>query len=78
MKPQPEKAIQLSAKERGDLVRAAFKHLMRPLSRHDHIYLFSSPANARRLREAIDDSKAGRGRVMTIEELRREVGLDSP
>ncbi|HEV3049949.1 MAG TPA: hypothetical protein VGX50_06560 [Longimicrobium sp.] len=52
--------------------------MMRPPSRHDHIYLFSSPANARRLREAIDDSKAGRGRVMTIEELRREVGLDSP
>ena len=76
MKPRPEKAIQLSEKERGGLVRAAFKRLMRPPSRNDHIYLFSSPENARRLMEAYQDALAGRGRVMTIEELRREVGLE--
>jgi hypothetical protein len=69
--------INLSDRQRGALVRAAFKNLMRPPSRHDHIYLFSSPENARRLREAIDGAKAGRGRVITIEELRRELGLDA-
>lgn len=70
--------INLSDRQRGALVRAAFKNLMRLPSRHDHIYLFSSPENARRLREAIDNAKAGRGRVMTVEELRREVGLADP
>jgi hypothetical protein len=68
--------INLSDRQRGVLVRAAFKHLMRPPSRHDRIYLFSSPENARRLMEAYEDSLAGRMRVMTIEELRAEVGLE--
>lgn len=77
MKPRPEKAIQLSDKERGDLVRAAFKHLMRPPSRHDHIYLFSSPENARRLRTAIEGSHANRNMIsFDVDELQRELGLE--
>lgn len=40
------------------------------------IYLFRSPANAALLLEAFERSERGEGKVMTIEELRREVGLD--
>ncbi len=39
------------------------------------IYLFSSPANAARLLEAYGRAQQGEGQAMTIEELRREVGL---
>ena len=38
-------------------------------------YLLSSPANARRLLEAIEQADRGKGTIMTIEELRRTVGL---
>ena len=38
-------------------------------------YLLRSPKNAKRLLGAIRDAKRGRLRKMTIEELRREVGL---
>ena len=38
-------------------------------------YLLSSPANARRLLEAIEQADRGEGTIMTIEELRRTVGL---
>jgi hypothetical protein len=45
-------------------------------SRGDTEYLMSSPANARRLLAAIEDARAGRGtRVVTTDELRRELGL---
>ncbi|HEX6038271.1 hypothetical protein [Longimicrobium sp.] len=45
-------------------------------SRGDTEYLMSSPANARRLLAAIEDARAGRGtRVVTMDELRRELGL---
>lgn len=45
-------------------------------SRGDTEYLLSSPENARRLLAAIEDARAGRGtRVMTVDELRRELGL---
>jgi antitoxin YefM len=40
------------------------------------IYLFRSPANAALLLEAFERSERGEGKVMTIEELRREVGFD--
>jgi antitoxin YefM len=40
------------------------------------IYLFRSPANAALLLEAFERSEQGEGKVMTIEELRREVGFD--
>lgn len=44
--------------------------------RGDTEYLLSSPENARRLLTAIEDARAGRGtRVMTVDELRRELGL---
>ncbi|HEX6370310.1 MAG TPA: hypothetical protein VF006_15425 [Longimicrobium sp.] len=49
---------------------------VRPPSRNDHIYLFSSPENARRLMDAYDEVVSGRGRVMTLDELRAEVGLE--
>jgi antitoxin YefM len=38
-------------------------------------YLLSSPSNARRLLEAIEQADRGEGKIMTIEELRRTVGL---
>jgi antitoxin YefM len=38
-------------------------------------YLLGSPANARRLLEAIEQADRGEGTIMTIEELRRTVGL---
>ena len=51
--------------------------MMRPPSRHDHIYLFSSPENARRLREAIEDADANRNMIpFKLDELHRELGLD--
>lgn len=58
------------------LVRAAFKRLMRPPARNDHIHLFSSPENARRLREAYADALANRGVTCSgVNELRRLAGL---
>lgn len=38
-------------------------------------YLLRSPANAERLSKAIDRSKKRQGKAMSIEALRREVGL---
>jgi antitoxin YefM len=40
-------------------------------------YLLRSPKNAKRLLGAVRRAKRGQLRKMTIEELRREVGLDS-
>jgi hypothetical protein len=64
--------------KRGALAHRPFGLRMRPPSRNDHIYLFNSPENARRLMEAYENALAGRGRVMTLEELRAEVGLGQP
>lgn len=73
---QRERAVSLSDAQRGLLVRAAFKRLMRPPSRNDHIYLFSSVENARRLMEAFEDSRTSRNTVaVDLEDLRREPGL---
>jgi antitoxin YefM len=41
-------------------------------------YLLASPRNAQRLLAALERSLKGEARPMTIPELRREVGLDSP
>lgn len=38
-------------------------------------YLLRSPRNAERLREATARLRAGEGRVLTVDELREEVGL---
>ena len=38
-------------------------------------YLLRSPRNAERLRRAIAEVEAGKGEVMTVEELRQRVGL---
>ena len=73
---QREQAVLLNAAQRGLLVRAAFKRMMRPPSRNDHIYLFSSPENARRLLEALENSLAGHNTVaVDLDDLRRELGL---
>jgi len=40
-------------------------------------HLLRSPRNALRLYGALNDALAGKGRKMTVDELRREVGLDS-
>lgn len=40
-------------------------------------HLLHSPANARRLLEALERAMKGEGQPMTVEELRREVGLDA-
>jgi hypothetical protein len=45
-----------------------------PVSRNDHIHLFSTEANARRIREAVQQLDEGRGCRMTFEELRERVG----
>jgi hypothetical protein len=39
------------------------------MSRNDHIHLFSTEANARRLREALQQVDEGRVRWMPVEEL---------
>ena len=38
-------------------------------------YLLASPRNRRRLMAALRQSRAGKGRRMTVEELRKEAGL---
>lgn len=38
-------------------------------------HLLRSPENARRIMEALREIRSGRGRRMSIEELRKEVGL---
>ena len=41
------------------------------------IHLFKSPANARRLLRALEDTETGKNaRPMTIEELKQDIGLD--
>jgi len=42
------------------------------------IHLLSSPENARRLFDALERAQRGEGRVMTVEELRREIFSESP
>jgi antitoxin YefM len=39
-------------------------------------HLLRSPRNAQRLMEALRDARRGKGRRMSLEQLRREVGLD--
>jgi antitoxin YefM len=39
-------------------------------------HLLRSPRNAQRLMEALHDARQGKGRLMSPEQLRREVGLD--
>jgi hypothetical protein len=46
-----------------------------PASRNDHIHLFSTEANARRIREAVQQLDEGRGVRMTFEELCGRAGL---
>lgn len=61
--------------KRGALSHRPFGLGVRRPSRNDHIHRFSSAENGRRLREAYADALAGRGRTMTLAELRAEVGL---
>jgi PHD/YefM family antitoxin component YafN of YafNO toxin-antitoxin module len=39
-------------------------------------YLFASPRNRRRLQVALRDAKTGKGRTMSVQALRQQVGLD--
>ena len=40
------------------------------------VYLLRSPKNARRLVDAIDESKTGKIKPQTIEELQQELGIE--
>jgi len=40
-------------------------------------HLLRSPRNARRLMSALDNSRRGKGKKMSLEQLQREVGLDT-
>jgi antitoxin YefM len=40
-------------------------------------HLLRSPRNAQRLMAALNEARQGKGRQMTLEQLRREVGLDT-
>lgn len=63
--------------KRGSLARRPIGPRPRTPSRNDHIYLFSSPENARRLRKAIANSRANRNMIpFDVDELRRELGLE--
>ncbi len=48
-----------------------------PSSRNDHIHLFSTENNARRIREALDELDAGGGHRITVEELFERFGGDT-
>jgi len=50
--------------------------LRRLRSRNDTEYLLSSPEMAARLKRALEDSRAGRGREFTMEELYARYGLE--
>jgi hypothetical protein len=50
--------------------------LRRLCSRNDTEYLLSSPEMAARLKRALEDSLAGRGREFTMKELYARYGLD--
>lgn len=41
------------------------------------MHLFRSPKNAARLQKSIADAKRGKGTVMTLQQLRRAVGMDA-
>jgi antitoxin YefM len=56
-----EDVVMIAADELGGLMETA--------------YLLRSPRNAKRLLEALEGARRGEGIPMTIEELRREVGL---
>lgn len=40
------------------------------------VYLLKTPANASRLLDAIEESKAGKIKPQTIEELKQELGIE--
>lgn len=69
--------MQTTSHRYGSLARGGVEPRPGTSSRNDHIHLFSSPANAARLRKAIDRSVAGTGFLtFTMEELRKELGLE--
>jgi hypothetical protein len=48
-----------------------------PSGRNDHIHLFSTESNARRIREALEELDAGGGHRITLEELLARFGSDT-
>jgi hypothetical protein len=73
-----------SSERRGKVIRTAklplrgrrIGVLRHNRSRNDHVYLFSNPVNAARLRAGIAAARRGGGTPMTIEAIRREFGFD--
>lgn len=63
----------------GAFAKRAFQPRPRMPSRKDHEYLFSNPVNAARLRQALENSRTGQNLIsFTMEELRKELGLEKP
>ena len=75
--PAGEKPVRRKTARAGLLARArrSIRSTFRRASRNDHLHLFSSPANAGRLRSAMQKSLSGEGKPFTPEELRAELGL---
>jgi antitoxin YefM len=46
------------------------------MATHKTEYLLSSPRNAERLLRALEDAKRGERKPQTVEEFRKELGLD--
>ncbi len=60
-------------RNRGDVALIAADELS---SLMETVHLLKSPANARRLFDSLEGARRGEGTRMTVEELRREFGLD--
>ncbi len=73
MKQQPIRLRPARVRQMG-LRRAPLRKPAVP-PRNDHIYLFSTENNARRIREALQQFEEGRGVLMTEEEFVARYGL---
>ena len=69
---EDHETIVITRRDRADVALIAADELR---SLEETAHLFRSPANARRLLEAMERAEAGRGEVLTVEELRGRVGL---
>jgi antitoxin YefM len=66
--------IIISRRNSGDVALVAAKELSSLL---ETAHLLRSPKNARRLLTALGRAKARKGKVHSVDKLRRELGLDS-
>lgn len=67
--------LMVTRRGHGDVAVLAAEELSSLL---ETAYLLQSPANARRLLEALRESLSYEGPAQSIDELRREFGLDGP